>query len=107
MLTHDTPALANTDVSEATTLIELMIRALVDHPEGVKIQVVMGSQAVIYEIEVISEDVKRVIGRKGRTADAIREILTNLGAKAGRRYLLEIVEPKDRPRRPPREPDER
>ena len=83
-------------VQEASTLLHLMIRGLVDRPEAVKVDMVEGGQSVIFEVRVDREDVRRVIGRKGRTADALREIMTNLGGKAGRRYLLEIVEPAER-----------
>ena len=83
-------------VQEAATLLHLMIRGLVDNPEEVKVDLVEGGQSVIFEVRVDREDVRRVIGRKGRTADALREIMTNLGGKAGRRYLLEIVEPMER-----------
>lgn len=90
------PEESQAQVKECGNLVELMIKALVDRPEAVAVQVVSGAQAVIYEVSVDPEDVRRVIGRKGRTADALRELLTNLGSKAGRRYLLEIVEPRTR-----------
>ena len=78
---------------EIAALLDLMIRALVDYPEDVLVQTLEGSQSTIFEVKVNPDDVRRVIGRKGRTADAVREILINLGSKAGRRFLLEIVEP--------------
>ncbi len=80
-------------VQETASLMELMVKALVDSPEAVRVQVVSGTQAVIFEVAVDPVDVRRVIGRRGRTADALRELLTNLGSKVGRRYMLEIVEP--------------
>jgi len=80
-------------VQETARLMELMVKALVDSPESVGIHTVSGTQAVIYEVSVAPIDVRRVIGRRGRTADALREILTNLGSKAGLRFMLEIVEP--------------
>ena len=92
------PPLLNHDIRECRRLLEDMIRALVDKPEEVSIDLVTGRQAVIYEVSVGAEDIRRVIGRKGRTADALRELMTNLGSKAGRRFLLEIVEPQNRHR---------
>ena len=77
-------------------LLELMIRALVDHPDDVRITPITGSQAVIFEVGVNPEDVRRIIGRKGRTADALRELMTNFGSKARSRFLLEIMEPDKR-----------
>lgn len=81
---------------ETTALLNLLIRALVDQPESVHVDSVEGGQSVIYEVKVDREDVRRVIGRRGRTAGALRELMLNLGSKNGRRYVLEIVEP-DRP----------
>ena len=87
-------------VEETTALLNLLIRALVDFPNEVDIQTLEDSQSTIFEVAVHAEDVRRVIGRRGRTADAVREIMINLGSKVGRRYILEIVEPKGRmPRR--------
>lgn len=86
-------SMADTATMETSTLLNLMIRALVDRPEAVRVDVVEGGQSVIYEVTVEQEDVRRVIGRRGRTAGALRELMLNLGSKAGRRYVLEIVEP--------------
>lgn len=84
---------------EATLAVVIpLIHALVDDPAAVKVSAVTGAQAVVFEVEVAPSDVRRIIGRKGRTADALREIFTNLGGKAQRRYLLEIIEPAGRPR---------
>lgn len=87
----------STDVIETRALLDLTIRALVDFPQNVKVTVVEGGQSVIFEVAVHPEDVRRVIGRRGRTAGALREIMVNLGSKAGRRYVLEIVEPRRGP----------
>ena len=83
---------------DTSALLNLLIRSLVDFPDDVSVQTLEGSQSTIFEVKVNREDVRRVIGRKGRTADAVREILINLGSKAGRRFLLEIVEPSPRKR---------
>ena len=89
--------LVNPDV---VALVEQLIRALVDFPDQVRVSTVSGRQAVILEVAVHPEDVRRIIGKKGRTAEALREILVNLGSKEGRRYLMEIVEPEGRRPRP-------
>ena len=80
-------------IREVATLLVLLVRALVDFPDEVAVRPVVGAHAVIFEVGVHPEDVRRLIGKKGRTADALREILTNLGGKEGGRYLLEVVEP--------------
>ena len=77
-------------------LLSGLVQALVDRPEGVLITAIRAEQTTILEVKVEPDDVRRIIGRKGRTADALREILLNLGGKEGRRYLMEIIEPRGR-----------
>lgn len=101
---NDNPEHVHEQIAECAALLTEVIRALVDYPDGVHIGVVTGSQAVIFEVSVEPDDIRRVIGRKGRTADAVRELLVDLGARIGRRYLLEIVEPSNRVVPPPKGP---
>ena len=82
---------------EATgDLLRLLVKSLVDQPNAVDIGILTAEQSTIFEVKVDAEDVRRMIGRQGRTADALRQILLNLGSKAGRRYHLEILEPTNR-----------
>ena len=74
-------------------LLELMVKELVDHPDGVSIEMIEGAQAIVFEVTVEPEDIRRVIGRRGHIADALRVLLTSYGGIARRRYLLEIIEP--------------
>ena len=53
-------------------LVEDIAKALVDHPEGVQVKAVEGSQVTVLELRVHPEDLGKVIGRQGRTAKAIR-----------------------------------
>jgi uncharacterized protein len=75
-------------------LVELIARALVDHPEDVKVDTVDGPQATTLELRVNREDLGKVIGRQGRTAKAMRTLLGASGMKVRRRFTLEIVEEK-------------
>ena len=84
---------AKTNIKEATIVLHHIIRALVDFPDDVKIHPIVGKQTVVFEITVASIDIKRIIGRGGRTADSIRELLINIGAKVKSRYIIEILEP--------------
>ena len=95
MTAHSTHASPEAD-QQTVSLLTHLVRALVDEPNEVAINPVSAEQVTIFEIRVEPEDVRRVIGRKGRTADALREILRNVASKAGRRYHLEIVEPENR-----------
>jgi hypothetical protein len=73
-------------------LISHIVRALVDYPEEVAVSEVEGGQTVILELRVAKSDFGKVIGKRGRTAQAIRAILNAASGKAKRRYVLEIIE---------------
>ena len=73
-------------------LIEIIAKALVDKPEAVEVREVEGQHASVIELKTAKEDLGKVIGKRGRNAEAIRTILMGASAKTGRRYLLEIVE---------------
>ena len=73
-------------------LVEHIARALVDHPEDVQVTLVEGPQSAVVELRVHVEDRGKVIGKQGRTAKAIRTLLSAAGMKFRKRYTLEIVE---------------
>jgi uncharacterized protein len=73
-------------------LIDEIARALVDHPEGVTVDAVQGSEVTVLELRVHPEDLGKVIGRQGRTVKAIRTLLGAAGMKARRRFNLVILE---------------
>ena len=72
--------------------IVFISRALVDHPDNVEVSEVEGEKTTVYELRVASEDLGKVIGRKGQTAKAIRTLIAAVSAKKGKRALLEILE---------------
>lgn len=73
-------------------LIEIIAKALVDHPEQVKVTEVEGENTSVIELSVAKEDIGKVIGKQGRTARALRTILTAASAKIKKRAVLEIIE---------------
>ena len=73
-------------------LIKHIVQTLVDHPEQVDISAVEGQQSMVIEIKVAKEDVGKIIGKQGRTAQAIRTILNAASAKAKKRTIMEIIE---------------
>jgi predicted RNA-binding protein YlqC (UPF0109 family) len=73
-------------------LLEVMIRALVDIPDQVKISEIVGEQTTVFELVVAKEDLGKVIGKQGKTAKALRTILTAASTKLRKRSVLEIVE---------------
>ena len=73
-------------------LISYIARALVDHPEQVSVSEVEGNQTSVLELKVAKEDLGKVIGKQGRTARAMRTILSAASAKVKKRTVLEIIE---------------
>lgn len=73
-------------------LVEIIAKALADHPEEVRVKSSEGAQVTVLELQVHPEDLGKVIGRQGRTAKAIRTVLGAAGVKARKRYTLEILE---------------
>lgn len=73
-------------------LIEYIAKALVDHPEEVRVLEVEGEKTSVIELSVAKEDLGKIIGKQGRTARAIRTILTAASTKLRKRSVLEIIE---------------
>ena len=73
-------------------LIEFMARALVDNPEKVRVSEIEGEQTSVIELRVAKEDLGKVIGKQGRTARAMRTILSAASTKIRKRAVLEIIE---------------
>lgn len=72
-------------------LVEYVAKSLVDDPAQVHVSEIEGENSVILELRVGPEDMGRVIGKGGRTANAIRTLVRVLAAKQGKRVTLEIV----------------
>ena len=73
-------------------LLELIAKALVDNPDKVLVAEVEREQTTILELRVAQEDLGKVIGKQGRTARAIRTLLSASGTKLEKRFHLEIIE---------------
>jgi len=73
-------------------LIKFIAHTLVDQTEKVEINEIAGSHTNVLELKVAKEDVGKVIGRQGRTADAIRTILNCGATKINKRYILNIID---------------
>jgi uncharacterized protein len=73
-------------------LVESIAKALVDHPDEVKVSAIEGEQVTVLELRVHPEDLGKVIGRQGRTAKSIRTLLGAAGMKLRKRFTLEILE---------------
>ncbi|WP_165069297.1 MULTISPECIES: KH domain-containing protein [unclassified Desulfovibrio] len=73
-------------------LIEYIAKSLVDHPEEVLVSEVEGEQTTVLELKVSKEDLGKVIGKQGRTARAMRTILSAASTRSRKRTVLEILE---------------
>jgi len=73
-------------------LIEFIAKALVDNPDEVVVAEVEGEQTSVIELKVAKEDLGKVIGKQGRTARAMRTILSAASTKIRKRSVLEIIE---------------
>jgi uncharacterized protein len=78
--------------SSFRTLIEYLARGLVDKPEEVAVEEVDEPDALVLELKVAETDLGKVIGKQGRTAKALRTVLSAASSKSRRRVLLEILE---------------
>lgn len=73
--------------------VEYIVKKLVDHPDEVRVSQIDSEKTVIMELQVKEGDLGKVIGKKGRTAKALRTLLTAAAAKQGqKRAILEIIE---------------
>lgn len=73
-------------------LLEYLARALVDNPDKVEVTVVEGEKSVILQLRVDPADVGKVIGKKGRIAQALRTLVKASATKEGRNAIVEIID---------------
>ena len=73
-------------------LVEVIAKALVDEPEAVRVNEVEGEKVTVIELRVAPGDLGKVIGRGGRTARALRTLLSAASARSRKRVMLDIVE---------------
>jgi predicted RNA-binding protein YlqC (UPF0109 family) len=74
-------------------LLAYLARALVDDPDGVSVEAYDESDgALVLELTVAEDDVGKVIGRQGRTINALRTVVRAAAAKLDRRVLIDVVE---------------
>ena len=72
--------------------VEAIAKALVDNPDEVQVRAIEGEHVTVFELRTHPSDLGKVIGRQGRTAEAIRTILGAAGMKQRKRFTLEILE---------------
>ncbi len=73
-------------------LIKLIAVSLVDDPDAVNVAEIQGGQTSMIELRVAKDDLGKVIGRQGRTAKAMRTLLSAVSSKEKKRFVLEILD---------------
>ena len=73
--------------------VEYLVKLLVDNHEEVKVAEIDGTHTSIIELRVEKSDIGKVIGKKGKTINAIRTILMSIASRHGMRVSLEVIEP--------------
>lgn len=82
----------NEQAASLRDLLDHLARALVESPDKVEITEIEEPDALVFELRVDEQDLGRVIGRQGRTAKALRTVLSAASAKMKRRVILDIIE---------------
>lgn len=78
-------------MSKVKDLVEYIVKALADEPDEVNLSEIEGETSIVIELRVAPADMGRMIGREGRTINAMRSLARVLGAKMGKKVTLEIV----------------
>jgi len=79
-------------MDQIKSLFLLIARSLIDAPDQVKVNVLEGDRTIVFELAVGNNDVGKVIGRQGKTANALRTIIAAAGNKVKKRCVLEVIE---------------
>jgi predicted RNA-binding protein YlqC (UPF0109 family) len=79
-------------MSALKEMVECVAKRLVDNPDAVYVAETEGERTVVIELKVDPRDLGKVIGRQGRTAKALRTLLSAAATKVGKRAVLEIIE---------------
>ncbi|MDA8140876.1 MAG: KH domain-containing protein [Desulfobacteraceae bacterium] len=75
-----------------TDLVTRIVQALVDRPQEVEVSMIQGGGTMVLELRVAKDDIVKIIGRQGRTAQAMRTLIGAVAAKTHTRAVLEIIE---------------
>jgi hypothetical protein len=73
-------------------LVEIMAKALVDNPDQVEVSEIAGRDTSVIQLKTAKEDMGKIIGKKGRNAQAMRTILNAASRKLNKRVVLEIID---------------
>lgn len=88
------------ELTPVINLVRLMVMALVDFPDKIEVKAIEGAMSTVLEVRTGPGDMGKLVGKQGRTADALRTLLVAFGGRYKRRFILEIIDNRDRPPRP-------
>jgi len=74
------------------SMLEFIVKSIVDHPEDVKIHLTEGLKTTLFEIEINKSDIGKIIGKEGVTLEAINTLLSVASVKSGKKSVLEIID---------------
>jgi hypothetical protein len=72
-------------------LVKIIAKSLVDNPDMVQVNEIVGEQSIILELKVAPDDMGKVIGKQGRIAKAIRTVVKAAAIKENKRVVVEII----------------
>lgn len=72
-------------------LVETIAKALVDHPEEVRVNEIVTEKAIVFELSVASSDMGKIIGKQGRVAKSLRTVVSAAALQEQKRVTIEIV----------------
>jgi predicted RNA-binding protein YlqC (UPF0109 family) len=76
----------------AQMMLEKLVKALVEYPEEVIVTPIEGNGTIVFEVQVNTEDSGKVIGKKGRTINALRTIIKSSATTGTKKVIMELVE---------------
>jgi uncharacterized protein len=98
-MNETTPASAGDPSELMKQLVQEIVRALVDQPESVSVEMIPDRDSTVIRLRVAHQDIGKVIGKQGRTARSLRTILGAASMKLHRRFSLDILEEDEEPQR--------
>jgi uncharacterized protein len=78
-------------MSSIKDMVEYVVKDLADRPDAIEVSETQGETTVLIEVDAADEDKGRLIGRRGRTVNAIRDLARVLGGKLGKKVQVEIL----------------
>lgn len=78
-------------IQRTQTMVESLVKALVEHPEEVAVKPIEGDNTVVFEVQVNTEDAGKVIGKKGRTINALRTLVRAATSRHDKKVMMELI----------------